>query len=321
MVYKTDTSKKAVRRKIEQIEETTADMKNYKTVALLDLRKLPDALFQSLRKRIREDGGKVAVLKKPVTSRVLSTDKKLSERVSDCTKPVAFILTNSSPYELNQFFKQHKKKRAAKVGDVANADIVIPEGETDLPPGPALSELKAGGINVQIKGGKIVVAKESVVARTGDKLTEMKVKSLQTLGVMPFEVMANLVFGFDGEYIYPKELLDLGDTVATDLSEGLSQAMNLSINACYPSEQNIDMLLGEAIMQSMNFALNADVYSSTSIEQLLVSALRQGTALEGMAPSEAPKEEPKAEEKPEAAEKAAEEKTGPVDAPAGEEKK
>jgi len=318
MAYKADTSKRAVKKKIEQIEKTTAEMKNYKTVALLDLRKLPDSLFQSLRKKIREDGGKVAVLKKPVISRILSSNKKLAEHTSECTKSVALILTNSSPYELNQFFKQHKKKRAAKVGDVANADIVVPEGETDLPPGPALSELKAGGVNVQIKGGKIVVAKESTVAKTGDKLSTMKVKALQTLGVMPFEVMASLVFGFDGEYVYPKTLLDIGDTLDADLSEGLSQAMNLSINAGYPSEQNIDMLLSEALMQSMNFALNSDTYSSTSIEQLLASALRQGTALEGMKPSEAPKEEPKAEEKPEAAEKAAEESRS--DAPAEEKK-
>lgn len=320
MAYKVDTSKKAVKKKIEQIEKTTAEMKNYKTVALLDLRKLPDALFQSLRRKIREDGGKVAVFKKPVTSRVLSSNKKLAKHVSECTKPVALILTNSSPYELNQFFKQQKKKRAAKVGDVATADIVIPEGETDLPPGPALSELKAGGVNVQIKGGKIVVAKESTIANAGDKLKEMKVKALQSLGVKPFEVRASLVFGFDGEYVYPKELLDMGETIDADLSESLSQAMNISINAGYPSEQNIDTLLGEAWMQSMNFALNADLYSSTSIEQLLSSALRQGVALEGMKATEAPKEEPKAEEKPEAAEKAAEEQVSRSDAPAEEKK-
>jgi len=282
MAYKTDTNKKEVKKKMEQVEKAVHDMKKYKTVAMLDLRKLPDALFQSLRKRIRDTGGQVLVLKKPVVTRVLASSKKLSARASECDKPVALIYTNQSPYEVNSFFKAHKKKRAAKIGDVAITDIIIPEGETDLPPGPALSELKAGGVNVQIKGGKIVVAKESTVAKAGEKLTVQKVKALQSLNVMPFEIMANMIFGFDGEYIYSRELLDIGDTINADVSYGLSQALNLSLNVNYPTQHNIVMLLGQAVRQAMNVSLNGNVYSSSSIELLLSSAARQGMALEGL---------------------------------------
>lgn len=279
MAYKIDINKKEVKRKVEQVKATVADMKKFKTVALLDLRKLPDALLQSLRQKIREGGGKVLVLKKPVVSRVLAANPKLAARVSECDKPMALILTNQSPYELNQFFKQHKKKRAAKIGDVAVADIVIPEGDTDLPPGPALSELKAGGVNVQIKGGKIIVSKESTVAKSGEKLTEPKVKALQSLGIQPFEIMASLVFGFDGEYIYSKSILDIGETVNADMASSFAQAMNLSLNIGYPTGQNIDVLLTDAMRQAVNVSLNANVYSSSSIGQLLSSAMRQGTAL------------------------------------------
>jgi len=226
-MYKTDVNKKEVKKEAEQVKKVIAEMKTYKTVALLDLRKLPDALFQSLRKRIREKKGMVLVLKKPVLSRVLVANTKLADKASECDKPMALILTDQSPLELNSFFKQHRKKRAAKIGDVAISDIVIPEGDTDLPPGPALSELKAGGVNVQIKAGKIVVSKESTVAKAGEKLTVPKVKALQSLGVMPFEMMASLIFGFDGQYIYSKELLDSGETVNADLAASLRQAMNV----------------------------------------------------------------------------------------------
>ncbi|MFH0884995.1 MAG: 50S ribosomal protein L10 [Candidatus Micrarchaeota archaeon] len=279
MAYKIDINKKEVKRKSEQVKSTIADMKKFKTVALLDLRKLPDALLQSLRQRIREKGGKVMVLKKPVISRVLAANPKLAARVNECDKPMALILTNQTPFELNSFFKQHKKKRAAKIGDVAVSDIVVPEGETDLPPGPALSELKAGGVNVQIKAGKIIVSKESTVAKAGEKLTVPKVKALQSLGVQPFEMMASLVFGFDGEYIYSKGILDLGETVNADMAASFAQAMNLSLNIHYPTEQNINLLLGDAMRQAVNVSLNANVYSSSSIGQLLSSAMRQGTAL------------------------------------------
>lgn len=279
MAYSIDTNRKAVRKKMEQVQQAISDMKQYKTVALLDLRKLPDALFQNLRKKIRQDGGKVLVLKKPVVSRVLASNKKLAAKVSACENPVALILTNKSAYEVNSFFKQNRKSRAAKIGDVAIEDIVVPEGDTDLPPGPALSELKTAGLSVQIRAGKIAVVKDSTVAKAGDKLTDQKVKALQTLGVKPFEIMARMIFGFDGEYIYSKELLDIGDTIHADVASGLSQALNLSLNASYPTKQNIDLLLTDALRQSMNLSLNGDLYSSSSIGQLLTSAMRLGTAI------------------------------------------
>ncbi len=280
--YKVDTNKKEIKKKVDQVKHASEDMKKFKTVALLDLRKLPDALFQALRKKIREDGGKVFVFKKPVISRVLASNKKLSTKVDECNKPVALILTNKSAFEVNAFFKQNKKTRAAKVGDVAVLDIIVPEGDTDLPAGPALSELKAGGLNVQIKAGKIAVSKDSLVAKAGETITEPKVKALQTLGVKPFEIMANMVFGFDGEYVFTKDMLDVADTIGMDLSAGMSMAMNLSLNVSYPTKQNIEVLLGDAMKQAMNVSLNGDLYSSSSIEQLLVSALRQGTACEGL---------------------------------------
>ncbi|MEW6722413.1 MAG: 50S ribosomal protein L10 [Candidatus Micrarchaeota archaeon] len=282
MAYKSDTESKEVKRKAQAVKGAIEDMKKYKTVALLDLRKLPDALFQSLRKRIRDNGGKVLVLKKPVITRVLKANPKLAEKAGECNKPVALILTDQSAYEVNQFFKQNKKKRAAKAGDVPEADIVVPEGETDLPPGPALSELKAAGVNAQIKAGKIVVAKESVVAKGGEKLVVAKVKALQTLGIMPFETMANLIFGFDGSYVYSRELLDMGDTINEDLAASLRQAMNVSLNASYPTGQNIEVLLGDAFRQAMNMSLNGNLYSSSSMERLLVSAIRQGCAIESL---------------------------------------
>ena len=280
--YKTDVKRKAVKKKVDEVNSTIADIKNYPTVALIDLRKLPDSLLQKIRKRIRDEGGKVLILKKPVIERVLASNKKLAARVSECNKPVGLILTKSSPYQLHTFFKQNKKRRAAKIGDVAPFDIVVPEGETDLPPGPALSELKTAGINAQIKAGKIVIAKASVVAKNGETISDLKAKALQKVGVMPFEMSVRYIFGYDGEYIYPSELFLIDETINADLAACMFNAFNLSVNASYPTSGNIDVLLGEALRQSMNVAINGSIYSSSAIEQLLTSAVRQGMALEGL---------------------------------------
>ncbi|MEM4359479.1 MAG: 50S ribosomal protein L10 [Candidatus Bilamarchaeaceae archaeon] len=281
---KADIKRPAVKKKAEEVNKTLNEMKSYKTVALILLEKLPDALFQAIRKKIRENGGKVVVLRKAVLSRVLQSNSKLAARVKDAEKPCALVLTNWSPYQLNKLLKESTKKRAAKVGEIAPFDIVVPAGETDLPPGPALSELKGAGVNAQIKAGKIVVAADSVVAKTGEKINAQKAKALQTLGIKPFTIRANLLFGYDGEYVYEKELLDLGDTIARDLTAAMTEAFNLSVNAGYPTRHNIDALLKEAYIQSVNLAVNGKLYSIVSIDQVLLSALLEGEALSKVVP-------------------------------------
>ena len=81
MDYVIDTNRKTIQEKIKQVEGTVEEMKNYKTVALLDLKKLPDALLQSLRKKIKEKGGKVKRAGTPDLAKIVSqTDKVLVVR-------------------------------------------------------------------------------------------------------------------------------------------------------------------------------------------------------------------------------------------------
>ncbi|MBI5222903.1 50S ribosomal protein L10 [Candidatus Micrarchaeota archaeon] len=282
MEYKIDVNRSAVKKKVEEVQSALKAVKKYKTVVLLDLRQLPDALFQKLRQKVRQEGGTVLVLRKPVAIRVLEGIPKMAKYTTECNKPMAFILTNKSPYDMNVFFKQNKKKRAAKIGEITDVELVVPAGDTDLPPGPALSELKAAGLNVQIKAGKIAVTKDSTLAKAGEKLTVQKIKALQSLNIQPFETMAKFIIGFDGEYTYSRELLDGADTAATDLGSCIGQGLNVSLNLQYPTGLNAEILLGNAIKQSMNVALNGNLYSTSFAEQLLVSAMRQGSALNSL---------------------------------------
>lgn len=66
MAYKIDTNRKTIKAKIDEVKTTVEEIKKYKTLVLLDLRQLPDALFQNLRKSVRNNGGKVFVLRKAV---------------------------------------------------------------------------------------------------------------------------------------------------------------------------------------------------------------------------------------------------------------
>jgi large subunit ribosomal protein L10 len=257
---KTETHKEtkkeriAITRKKEQTKDVAKDIQSAKNIAVIDLRG-------------RENGSKVRIAKATVLQRALVAAGKPKQIVDLFNKPAAIVATNITPYELNQFLKQNIMAVAAKAGQLSPIDIIVPVGDTPLPPGPALSELKSAGLNVQIRGGKITIVKISTVVKAGDVITPEKAKALQTLGVKPFTVRANVLLAYDGEYIYSPEILDI----------------------------SAESLLLEAYMQGVNVGINGSIYSPESIEQLLSQSARIGMALSDLTGA-AGKEAKKAEE-------------------------
>ncbi|MEM4272204.1 MAG: 50S ribosomal protein L10 [Candidatus Bilamarchaeaceae archaeon] len=254
----------AIIRKREQAAAIAHDIKSAKSVAVIDLRKLPDALLQKLRKKLREKGSKVRIAKATVLQRALGQAGKPKEMADLLDKPAAIVATDVTPYELNRFLRENTMDVAAKPGEKATQDIIVPAGDTPLPPGPALSELKSAGLNVQIRGGKIAVVKDSTVVKAGDIITPEKAKALQTLGFKPFKVRANILLAYDGEYVYAPDLLDI----------------------------SAEPLLLEAFMQGVNVGVNGSIYSPESIEQLLSQSARLGMALSDLTGSAGKEAEP-----------------------------
>lgn len=273
----------AITKKKQAVAELLKKAKEYPMLAVINLRNLPDVLLQSSKKKLRElDGTYVKVAKLTILKRVLES-MGLKAQAESLNNPSAFLFTKSTPYALNSFFRKNRKKVAAKAGQLAPYDIVVPAGDTDIPPGPALSELKSAGVNVQIKAGKIAIIKDSTIVKKGEEITKIKAKALQMLGILPFDVGVELVFAYDGKYIYGPDVLAIDlDTLNPEFLQSLRDAFNLSINACYPTSQNIEILLKDAFLQSSNFSINAGIYSSGSIEQLLAIAVRQGVATSGL---------------------------------------
>lgn len=270
----------AIEQKKQKVDQLSSISKKYPVVALLNIRNLPDRILQSSKKKLR---GKAEfnVAKNSVIIRALEkTGRK--DLASHLNFPTSLVFTTLSPYGLFKFFKDNKVKVAAKPGQIAPFDIIVPEGETDLLPGPALSELKGAGINAQIKAGKIIIAKDSTVAKKGVKITDAVCKALQKLNILPFDAQVNMVAAYDGKFTFTSSVLDLDETqLHTDLQSALAQAFNVSFNASFPTSQNIEALLKNAFSQSRNMAINGRVYSVVSTELLLTQAVVLGDTLSG----------------------------------------
>src|SRR5947207_6647710 len=119
-------------------------------------------------------------------------DGKLGEFVKDLTGSNILLFSELNPYTLINLPDKSKFTVTAKAGDIATGEIMIPAGNTGLPPGPVISEFGEIRVKTKIEGGSIWVAQDSVVARKGDQITAKMASVLSKLGLKPMEAGLSL---------------------------------------------------------------------------------------------------------------------------------
>jgi len=276
---KAATARPSQELKKEVVSELAKLMKKSKTIGVIDLRNLPDRQFSLIKKKLRGKA-EFVVAKNTLIKKAFEKAKVAEGLVSRVNAPSALVFTDLNPFELFRFIKQNKGKAAAKPGQIAPFDLIVPAGETTLPPGPVLSELKSAKIDARIQEGKVVIGKDSLVAKKGEKIGDLVAKGLQKLGIQPFEVGMNLVAAFDGVLIYLREVMDVDEEkLMAELASGYLSALNLSVEVGYPTRQNIEIMLVKAVRNARGLAIEANIYDKEVIDQILAKAKRAHDAL------------------------------------------
>ena len=126
-----------------------------------------------LRKTLKGEVEFVCVKDKVARKALESSDIPGMKEISTELKgQVMFIFTNMSPFKLNVLLGKNKVMMGARSGDIASIDIVVPEKNTGIAPGPMLTEFKEAGIPTKIDQGTIWIAKETTPAKKGDAINE-----------------------------------------------------------------------------------------------------------------------------------------------------
>ena len=242
--------------KLKQVEDLVKLFTTYKTVGIVDLHKLPNKQLQEIKKNIRD----VAVMKTVKKSTLLHAIKKLgNEKIAEFEKLIplqpSLIFTNSDSFKFYMKVGKLKSITYAKEGDVADEEILISAGPTNLMPGPVISELAKVGLVAGVEEGKVAIKRDKVVAKKGDVISKELVGILRKFKIQPIKVGLNLVAMYDNGMIYKKEVLSLvGDNYIGKVREAFSQALNLSVNIIYPTKENIGYLLSKAYNQAKAIA-------------------------------------------------------------------
>ena len=231
-----------------QLDEITKLVASYKVIVIADLKDFPSNLLQKVKKNIEDATFKVT--SKNVLKRVLEAKghKDIVEKLPN--QPI-LILTNKNAFELYGSIKKSKARSKAKIGMIAPIDIVVPEGDTGLPPGPALSDLKKVGIKAQVRGATIFVPSDTVIAKAGSVINSDIVSTLSKLDIKPVELVLDIVLVKEDGMIYRKDVLDIDrDTIIMQIATAARQAIGLGVDIGYICKETVEPMIAKATREA-----------------------------------------------------------------------
>ncbi|MEM4257057.1 MAG: 50S ribosomal protein L10 [Candidatus Diapherotrites archaeon] len=258
-------------------------IESYPIIAIADITKFPSSLFIQIRKKLRQTGALVKVSKTILIKKALEEYEHTKALAQYATGNCALIFTKNNPFELYNFLKKNKGKVAAKEGAIAEEDIVIPAGDTGLPPGPALSDLKGAGLKVAVKGSTISVLEDKVVTKAGEKVSAAVAGTLSKLGMKPFKIGMKILAVIEQGKVLLANVLDIdSEKVFNEFVEAQRKALNLAINATIINNQTSKLLIQKAYLEAKNVAIEANILTKETTEAIIAKAKAQADAIKGL---------------------------------------
>jgi large subunit ribosomal protein L10 len=266
--------------KQDEVDELTDFVERYSSVGVVGVEGIPSRQLQSMRRELH-GSAEVRMSRNTLLIRALeAVDDGVEQLTEHVAGQVALIGTNDNPFGLFQQLEASKTPAPISAGEVAPNDIVIPEGDTGVDPGPFVGELQQIGADARIEEGSIQVLSDSTVLEAGETVDADLENVLSELGIEPKEVGLDLKRVYSEGVLFAPEELEL-DVAAyrEDIQSAAAAARNLSVNANYPTAQTVPSIIAKATGEAKSVAISAAVESPDVVDDLIGKADAQVQAL------------------------------------------
>ncbi|MFC6757595.1 MULTISPECIES: 50S ribosomal protein L10 [Haloarcula] len=266
--------------KQEEVDDIVEMIESYDSVGVVNIAGIPSRQLQDMRRDLHGTA-ELRVSRNTLLVRALEeVDDGLEDLTEHIAGQVGLIGTDSNPFSLYQELEASKTPAPIGAGEVAPNDIVVPEGDTGVDPGPFVGELQSIGADARIQEGSIQVLSDSTVLDAGEEVSQDLANVLNELDIEPKEVGLDLrgVFS-DGVLFDPEELEIDVEEYESDITAAVSGAFNLSVNAEYPTATTLPTMLQTATGDAKSLALSAAIEDPEVVPDLISKADAQLRAL------------------------------------------
>ncbi len=273
------------KRKVQMNQQLQELPKKYKVLALIKMNKVRSTQILPLRKILKDDVEFVSIKDKVAQKALEQIDVPgIKDMVGELNGQCMFMFTNMSPFKLNVLLAKNKIMMAARGGDVASLDIVVPAKNTGIAPGPMLTEFKEAGIPTKIDQGTIWIAKDTTPVLKGEVINEKLAAILGKQDIKPVEAGISLYVALEDGLKYAEEemIIDI-EKIRGEFAQAHQEAVSLSIEAAYITAENISQILSKAAASARSVSIESGFMTDETKEQILQKADAQARAVAGQA--------------------------------------
>ncbi|MCV0412821.1 50S ribosomal protein L10 [Nitrosarchaeum sp.] len=277
-------------KKTQMYQQMMEIPKKYKVVALVKTNKVRASQLLPLRKALKGQVEFVCVKDRVAQKALEKSDIPGIKGIADeLVGQCLFIFTNMSPFKLNVLLAKNKIMMAARGGDIASVDIVVPAKNTGIAPGPMLTEFKEAGIPTKIDQGTIWIAKDSTPVKKGGVINEKLAVLLGKLDIKPVEAGISLYTALEEGLKYAeKDMVIDVEAIRNAFAQYHQEAVSLSIEAAYVTPENINQIIGKAAQHARSLSVESGFMTSETKEQILQKAEGQAKGLASKAKGYSP---------------------------------
>ncbi len=273
------------KRKTQMYQQLMELPKKYKVVSIIQMKKVRSTQILPLRKTLKGQVEFVCVKDKIAAKAIETLDVPgIKDMIGDLKGQIMFIFTNMSPFKLNVLLAKNKIMMAARGGDIASIDIVVPAKNTGIAPGPMLTEFKEAGIPTKIDQGTIWIAKDSTPVKKGEAINEKLASILGKLDIKPVEAGISLYAALEEglKYAEAEMVIDV-EKIRDTFAQFHQEAISLSIEAAYITADNISQILSKASGHARSLSIESGFMTNETKEQILQKADAQAKGVAGQA--------------------------------------
>ena len=251
--------------------------KKYSVMALVRMEKVRASQLLPLRKKLLGEVEIVSIKDKIAKKAFEKLDVPGAEKMKEMlTGQCVFMFTNMSPFKLNVLLGKNKVFLAARGGNIASIDVVVPPKNTGIAPGPMLTEFKDNKIPTKIDQGTIWILKETTPVKKGEVISTKLAALLGKLDIKPIEARIVLNSALSESILFSEEELTVDvDAFRDKIAQANQNALALSTEIAYVTEDNIAQILAKASQAGISLSVEAAYVTDETKEQILQKAHSQ----------------------------------------------
>ncbi|HKZ23352.1 MAG TPA: 50S ribosomal protein L10 [Thermoplasmata archaeon] len=270
------------------VEELAKGFASSKVIGIASIKGIPAPQFQAIRRKLA-DRATIRVAKNNLLRLALeraSSQKPDLTKLSDVIEgQTAVILADLNPFRLFKELEATKSRAPARGGEVAPEDLWVHEGETPFKPGPIVGDLQKAGIPAAIERGKVVIKKDKLLVKAGERIPREVAQNLARLEIYPLVVGLDLQGAYENGTVFRRDALAIDDAlVRSQIFRAAQHALGLALTAAYPAKGTIRPLLEKAHRQALGLALASEFPTKESVKLLLAKAYSQMLSVATRAP-------------------------------------